>query len=222
MKSDRIEILCGSLTLEGLAAYPQGTGPFALIVICHPHSLYGGSMYNHVIEAVAQKAIQKGLASLRFNFRGVGRSGGRFGDGIGEQEDLRAVLSYAEDLKTIDRKKSGSVDIPSEVGWLWPWPRKIRESPRSRPSRPSSNPPTFWTAIDDPNFSSREATMNGWTLCVLRPRWRVFPNRKNASFSQGWTIFGSGRWRPWPIESFNSFWTISQKPHRGIRRKGPR
>ena len=107
MKSDRIEILCGSLTLEGLAAYPQGTGPFALIVICHPHSLYGGSMYNHVIEAVAQKAIQKGLASLRFNFRGVGRSGGRFGDGIGEQEDLRAVLSYAEDLKTIDRKKIG-------------------------------------------------------------------------------------------------------------------
>lgn len=64
-------------------------------------------MYNHVVEAVALKANQKGLASLRFNFRGVGRSGGRFGDGIGEQEDLRAVLSYAEGLGTIDGKKIG-------------------------------------------------------------------------------------------------------------------
>jgi alpha/beta superfamily hydrolase len=44
---------------------------------------------------------------LRFNFRGVGKSGGEFGEGIGEQEDVKAALDFALATKNIDKEKIG-------------------------------------------------------------------------------------------------------------------
>ncbi|HON59219.1 MAG TPA: hypothetical protein PLT45_06760 [Smithella sp.] len=63
-------------------------------VICHPHSLMGGSMYNNVVEAIQRAFAAENHTTLRFNFRGVGASGGRYDEGVGEQADLRAVCAY--------------------------------------------------------------------------------------------------------------------------------
>lgn len=66
----------------------------ALAVVCHPHSLHGGSMDNKVVTTVVRLFAELGASVVRFNFRGVGASGGRFDDGHGEGEDLRAVVEW--------------------------------------------------------------------------------------------------------------------------------
>src|SRR5688572_2580189 len=81
-----------SLVLQGILARPEGFGPFPGVVICHPHPLYGGDMENNVVQVITRALVKQGIAALRFNFRGVGLSGGRHGEGIGEQEDVRAAL----------------------------------------------------------------------------------------------------------------------------------
>ncbi len=63
-------------------------------VICHPHPLYGGSMKNKVVHILAETFNDMGLLSVTFNFRGVGRSAGRFAHGKGETDDLMAVVDY--------------------------------------------------------------------------------------------------------------------------------
>lgn len=103
----KIEFPCGNITLEGMIHIPQGPGPFPLVVMCHPHSLYGGSMHNNVVDAVCSSLEQKEIAWLKFNFRGVGRSGGRFGDGIGEKDDARAAISFGAGHPHIDPQKIG-------------------------------------------------------------------------------------------------------------------
>ena len=68
------------------------------VVITHPHPLYGGDMHNNVVAAIARVYRQKGYTTLRFNFRGIGNSQGSYGDGVGEQEDVRAAISYLSDV----------------------------------------------------------------------------------------------------------------------------
>jgi len=103
----KIEFLSENITLEGVFALPAGGGPFSLVVVCHPHPLYGGNMDNRVVHAVCQKVGERGLASLKFNFRGAGKSGGHFGGGIGEKEDARSAISFAEQQPKIDSGKIG-------------------------------------------------------------------------------------------------------------------
>jgi alpha/beta superfamily hydrolase len=76
--------------LEALLALPES--PRAGLVICHPHPLYGGDMHNPVVVRGAEVAQGQGLATLRFNFRGVGASSGVHGEGKGEQNDVLAAL----------------------------------------------------------------------------------------------------------------------------------
>ncbi len=64
------------------------------VVVTHPHPLYGGDMYNNVVEAVTRAYQEMGYSTLRFNFRGVGNSRGRYGGGRGEKEDVKAALGY--------------------------------------------------------------------------------------------------------------------------------
>jgi alpha/beta superfamily hydrolase len=63
-------------------------------LVCHPHPLYGGTLHNKVVFRAAKAALALGLPTLRFNFRGAGRSTGTFDSGIGEKEDVRAALDY--------------------------------------------------------------------------------------------------------------------------------
>lgn len=72
---------------------PEPGGP--LCVICHPHPQYGGTLDNKVVYTLARTARELGAVAVRFNFRGVGRSVGEFGDGVGEVEDLLAVVAWA-------------------------------------------------------------------------------------------------------------------------------
>lgn len=66
-------------------------------VVCHPHPLHGGSMQNKVVHTLARTFNALGLAALRFNFRGVGASAGRYDQGRGEQADLQAVLRWVRE-----------------------------------------------------------------------------------------------------------------------------
>ena len=63
------------------------------VVITHPHPLYGGDMDNDVVGVIAAAYQKAGFTTLRFNFRGAGRSKGRYSDGIGEQEDVCAAVA---------------------------------------------------------------------------------------------------------------------------------
>lgn len=65
--------------------------PVATAVVCHPHPLFRGTMYNKVAYTLARAAAQSGAATLRFNFRGVGASEGTFDHGNGELEDCLAA-----------------------------------------------------------------------------------------------------------------------------------
>lgn len=69
-------------------------GPPRWAVLCHPHSLYGGTMHDAVLDVVDGALAAKGFARLRFNFRGAGASAGRFDEGRGETEDLVAVCAW--------------------------------------------------------------------------------------------------------------------------------
>jgi alpha/beta superfamily hydrolase len=64
-------------------------------VICHPHPVYGGTMDNKVVTTVARAMHECSIPTVRFNFRGVGRSGGVFDQGIGETADAVAVAAFA-------------------------------------------------------------------------------------------------------------------------------
>lgn len=80
--------------LEALLEEPEGRDPLEACLICHPHPLYGGTMHNKVVYRVARALRRSGSVVLRFNFRGVGMSGGEHGEGRGEVEDVRAALSW--------------------------------------------------------------------------------------------------------------------------------
>nr|MCU0539985.1 alpha/beta hydrolase [Desulfobacterales bacterium] len=64
------------------------------VVVTHPHPLYGGDMDNPVVLAVCRAFRRKGFSTLRFNFRGVGGSGGHHDRGVGECDDVRAAGAF--------------------------------------------------------------------------------------------------------------------------------
>jgi len=66
--------------------------PAAFGVVCHPHPLFGGTMDNKVAHTLARAMLECGAPAFRFNFRGVGASGGTFDSGRGEVDDLSAVV----------------------------------------------------------------------------------------------------------------------------------
>ena len=74
---------------------PEGA-PVAAAVVCHAHPLQGGVMHFKVVFRAAKALQHEGLAALRFNFRGVGRSHGVHDQGRGEQDDLRAAIEFME------------------------------------------------------------------------------------------------------------------------------
>ena len=81
--------------LEGLWKDAEGVRAGSA-VFAHPHPVHGGTLHNKVVFRAARCLSRAGYGVLRFNFRGVGLSGGRFDDGRGEVEDFRAALDEAE------------------------------------------------------------------------------------------------------------------------------
>ncbi len=69
--------------------------PRGVAVVCHPHPQFGGTLDNKVAQMLARTFMQLGWASMRFNFRGVGKSEGTWDDGQGEVDDALAVVAAA-------------------------------------------------------------------------------------------------------------------------------
>ena len=70
--------------------------PIALVF--HPHPQYGGTMNNRVVYALYRCFVDRGFNTLRFNFRGVGRSQGAYDNGEGELNDAAAALDWLQEM----------------------------------------------------------------------------------------------------------------------------
>jgi alpha/beta superfamily hydrolase len=77
--------------LEGILRF-HSSAPSRTALLCHPHPLYRGSMHSPVLFRAARALHRRGFATLRFNFRGVGRSSGSFDSGEGEKQDVLTAL----------------------------------------------------------------------------------------------------------------------------------
>ncbi len=88
-----VEIAGPAGALEGAIDGDLGAAT-AVAVICHPHPLEQGAMHNKVVTTLARAFVQLGAVAVRFNFRGVGASAGRYADGIGERDDALAVVAF--------------------------------------------------------------------------------------------------------------------------------
>lgn len=89
--SDTVVTSDGLVLEARVSSPPKASGG---VVLCHPHPLYGGDMDNPVMIRAAEVCADMGLATLRFNFRGVGASQGAHGDGMAERSDAEAALAH--------------------------------------------------------------------------------------------------------------------------------
>lgn len=90
-----ITMRSGDIDLEGVLHRDSAS---RAVVVSHPHPLYGGNMQNPVVTAIAAVYQEMGWSTLRFNFRGVGASEGKFNEGRGEQDDLQGAVNYLNSL----------------------------------------------------------------------------------------------------------------------------
>jgi len=87
-----VDIFSSAGRLEAL--YRDLQDPAAIAVVCHPHPLGGGTLHNKVVFRAARGLEAANVATLRFNFRGVGASAGRHEEGEGEQGDVQAAIDW--------------------------------------------------------------------------------------------------------------------------------
>jgi alpha/beta superfamily hydrolase len=92
--AEKIDLDGPAGTLEALLEARDGAAPVANAVICHPHPVHGGSMDSKVVHTLARAFVSLGFRTLRFNFRGVGRSDGEYDDGRGELQDALAAIRW--------------------------------------------------------------------------------------------------------------------------------
>lgn len=116
-RSEMISVAGPEGELEGIFSYVS-KNVTRLAILCHPHPLYGGTMHNKVVYSMATALNQLGYATVRFNFRGVGRSKGTFNHGIGEQRDVDAVLEHFQRLYPDAMKVIGGFSFGAKVGLL--------------------------------------------------------------------------------------------------------
>lgn len=90
--------------LEALLTVPANANKQLIALLGHPHSLQGGTMNNKVVTTMARAFKELEIASLRFNFRGVGHSEGHYDDGIGESEDMLALMRLCQQELVADAK----------------------------------------------------------------------------------------------------------------------
>jgi hypothetical protein len=72
----------------------KGAAPRGIALVAHPHPLFGGTMDNKVAQTLARTLVQLNYVTYRSNFRGVGQTQGEHDAGVGERDDLCAVLEH--------------------------------------------------------------------------------------------------------------------------------
>jgi alpha/beta superfamily hydrolase len=90
--------------LEALLEVPKQVDRHTVAVLCHPHPQHQGTMMNKVIHTLSRSMNDLGIPAVRFNFRGVGTSEGKYAGGIGETDDALAVIEWA-------RTRYGDADL---------------------------------------------------------------------------------------------------------------
>lgn len=91
MREEKVHFRSGDCEIEGL--YHNADKALG-VVVTHPHPMYGGDMFNPVVEAIVTAYQRKGFATLRFDFRGTGNSTGSHAQGVGEQTDVAAAVEF--------------------------------------------------------------------------------------------------------------------------------
>jgi hypothetical protein len=100
------------------ARYDDAPGPAgAQAVLCHPHPRYGGSLHDAVLDCLTDALLEAGIGVLRFNFRGVGGSAGRYDDGRGEADDLLAAACWLRSAHPGDALWLGGYSFGAWVAW---------------------------------------------------------------------------------------------------------
>jgi len=95
-RSEHLSFCGPSGSIEALRDVPAADMPTrGVVVIAHPHPLFGGTMHNKVVHTLARAFVANGFTALRFNFRGVGSTAGTYDEGRGELEDMLAVVQQS-------------------------------------------------------------------------------------------------------------------------------
>jgi alpha/beta superfamily hydrolase len=95
-QTERLTLQGPQGVIEALCDRPEGGLPVrGVAVVAHPHPLFGGTMDNKVVQTLARAFVQCGWVAMRFNFRGVQGSAGHYAEGIGEVDDMLAVVRQA-------------------------------------------------------------------------------------------------------------------------------
>ncbi len=96
------------IVLEGIIEIPTvGVASFPAVAVCHPDPLMGGTMLSPVVEWVCRHLAEAGIATLRFNFRGIGESTGEFGGGQTGREDAKTAFRLLQEWPDVDPEKVG-------------------------------------------------------------------------------------------------------------------
>ena len=111
--------------LEAELARPPGVGSGAApgaawgaAVLCHPHPQQGGNMRSIVPGTLFAELPAAGVAALRFNFRGVGGSGGVYDHGVGERLDVVAAIDALAAVVTSLTSDPALASVPLILaGW---------------------------------------------------------------------------------------------------------
>jgi alpha/beta superfamily hydrolase len=114
-----IELAC---SLPAPAAARAGVA-----ILCHPHPLQGGTMHNKVVTIAERALLELGLATVRFNFRGVGESEGVHDNGVGETDDVVAIADWLRAVKPGDALWLAGFSFGSYVS--------LRAAPRVQPAQ---------------------------------------------------------------------------------------
>lgn len=158
-----------------------GDQAVAVAVVCHPHPLYGGSMHNNVVHRLFADLPRRRVPTLRFNFRGAGRSGGSHGGGEAERADVLAAVAELAgrhpELPLVLAGYSFGADVALGVGdarisaWLAVSPPLRIVDPAAMAPATDSRPTLIvaGTADDFRPAAEAEKATAGWPAVRVRP-----------------------------------------------------
>ena len=198
------------MSLGGGGLLRDGDKTGTCVVMCHPHPYLGGNMRNPLMTHLARRLAQNGITAVRFNFRGVGFSGGkRTWARVAERDDACAAVRHAARLPWIDPTRVflfgysfGSAvalaaldelgdECAGFAGCAHPWGVRAMLVP-GQPPCDSVKPKLFFHAVDDVVVGAKfVGTRGGSTarnpeLARLRQPRSAVALKRDHSFSGGY------------------------------------
>ena len=169
--------------IEALVETAATPVPGIVAVCCHPHPLFGGTMQNKVVHTLARAALDLGVPAVRFNFRGVGGSAGRYDHGDGEAEDALAVADWASDRFGARRLWATGFSFGSFIAYALARQRQaerlVTVAPPVQRFDFSRLPPPGcpWLVVqgDQDELVNHEAVVHWTRTLAAPPRVEIFP-----------------------------------------------